>query len=336
MHRPDTAGATAGGQFTDGNPSLGVPPTLVGQDWLNAVLNELENTIREGAGTALVKANNKQLLGAIGMLAAANDRPQTALFGHTDANGLADFLGTSVNLNAPITGTSVPLLLSFACGYDAAGPINRVGRVTADTVVAFTASQTNYVYAERAAADPFGITFGVSLLRPVYGYALPGSPATDQHAFVIPLNTMYRYTGSVWVAVQRVFIGEGVASGSAVTSVVTYALRGRSILTTAALGANQTTATPHRLGTKPLKMRAVLINLTADLNFAAGNEVHTWPNFLESTNNRLLQISSDDTNVIHATDATALMLMDKTSAGSNTAFTFANWAVRYYVDRGDW
>lgn len=75
MHRIDSFGTaaslpsieaptTAPGFFTKGNPSLAVPATLVSQDWLNSVQEELANVI-EGAGLTLVKGTNNQLLAAL-------------------------------------------------------------------------------------------------------------------------------------------------------------------------------------------------------------------------------------------------------------------------------
>jgi hypothetical protein len=66
MHRIDEAGHV-GNLFTEGNPSLGQPATKVGDDWLNAVQEELCNAIT-GSGTALVKGTNTQLAAALALL----------------------------------------------------------------------------------------------------------------------------------------------------------------------------------------------------------------------------------------------------------------------------
>lgn len=333
MHKIDSPGNNAG-QWTNGNPNLGVEATLIDEVWMNAVQGEFENTIVEGAGAPLDKLSFKQLLFAIGALSAANATPQTVLNGSVDANGYANFLATSANLNLPISATTTPLLIAFGCGWGNFGPINRVGRIIADTVLALAASVTSYVYAER---DPvtYAITLNKTTLRPVYGFAHPGAPAAGQCSFLIPFNQMYEWSGAAWVAKQRVFLGEAVTSGAAVTAVVTYALRGRTILTSAAaLAVNQTAALAHKLGMRPGRLRATLINLTTELNFAVGDEIWEWPNFFDATNVRFLQIAADATNVITMTDAAALMIEDKTVAGSNVALTMANWGVKFYVDRG--
>lgn len=67
MHAIDGPGNVAG-QFSPGNPQIGQAATVVSADWLNAVQGELASTI-EGAGLALSKPDNAQLLAAIRQLA---------------------------------------------------------------------------------------------------------------------------------------------------------------------------------------------------------------------------------------------------------------------------
>ncbi|WVR18281.1 tail collar domain [Bordetella phage PY223] len=64
MHKIDHPTATPGGLFTIGDPVGAVPATVVTEDWLNAVQGELVAVI-EGAGLALDKPDNAQLLAAI-------------------------------------------------------------------------------------------------------------------------------------------------------------------------------------------------------------------------------------------------------------------------------
>lgn len=63
MHRIDTAGSVAGA-FTDGNPATATPATVVDDDFMNAVQDELVAVI-ETAGITLEKGTNDQLLEAI-------------------------------------------------------------------------------------------------------------------------------------------------------------------------------------------------------------------------------------------------------------------------------
>lgn len=64
MHRIDGAGATIGNLFTEGNPGLGIPATVVTDDWANDVQEEIVNVILD-QGITLVKGTQNQLLNAI-------------------------------------------------------------------------------------------------------------------------------------------------------------------------------------------------------------------------------------------------------------------------------
>jgi microcystin-dependent protein len=64
MHRIDGPGAAAGGTFTDGDPAVGTPATVVTDDWLNSVQEELSGLV-EAAGIALSKPTNTQVLAAV-------------------------------------------------------------------------------------------------------------------------------------------------------------------------------------------------------------------------------------------------------------------------------
>lgn len=62
MHRIDTAGHS-GNKFVDSDPAAGTPGTVVDDEWLNAVQEELANFI-ERNGVVLDKAKRDQLLAA--------------------------------------------------------------------------------------------------------------------------------------------------------------------------------------------------------------------------------------------------------------------------------
>lgn len=64
MHRIDTPDATPDHRFTEGDPTIPLPATMVSADWLNAVQEELSGVI-EGAGLTLDKVSHDQLKAAI-------------------------------------------------------------------------------------------------------------------------------------------------------------------------------------------------------------------------------------------------------------------------------
>lgn len=68
-------GPNPGGFFTDGNPGLAVPATIVDAEWLNMIQEELANVIEDSdaGNTALSKASRTQLKSAImAMIASGN------------------------------------------------------------------------------------------------------------------------------------------------------------------------------------------------------------------------------------------------------------------------
>ena len=60
MHRIDGAGATADNKFTEGDAATGVAATVVTDDWLNSVQEEIVTVIEQTGGT-LDKAQTNQL-----------------------------------------------------------------------------------------------------------------------------------------------------------------------------------------------------------------------------------------------------------------------------------
>lgn len=74
MHRIDGPGATVDNKFTDGDPVGGIQATLVTDDWLNDVQEELMSVLAAGAITP-VKGTQDQVLKAIRVLIAASAVP---------------------------------------------------------------------------------------------------------------------------------------------------------------------------------------------------------------------------------------------------------------------
>ena len=67
MHRIDTSTATGDGRFTEGDPLVPIPATVVSADWLNSVQEELVNML-SAAGITPDKADDAQLLAAISQI----------------------------------------------------------------------------------------------------------------------------------------------------------------------------------------------------------------------------------------------------------------------------
>ncbi len=69
MHRIDGSGATANNRFTDGDPVAGIPATMVTDDFMNDVQEEIMSVLTD-RGIAPVKGTQNQLLTAIKALVA--------------------------------------------------------------------------------------------------------------------------------------------------------------------------------------------------------------------------------------------------------------------------
>lgn len=75
MHRIDGAGATSDNRFTDGDPASATAATVVTDDWLNAVQEEIVSVISDPAVTpaiALDKTKTNQLVTAIKRIISAS------------------------------------------------------------------------------------------------------------------------------------------------------------------------------------------------------------------------------------------------------------------------
>ena len=64
MFRIDSDGATVDNRFTEGDPALSIPATVVSADWLNHVQEEFSKTIEE-MDITLSKANENQHYAAL-------------------------------------------------------------------------------------------------------------------------------------------------------------------------------------------------------------------------------------------------------------------------------
>lgn len=178
---------------------------------------------------------------------------QTVLFGRTDTtlshsppNALSIGSGLSVTLNAS---SANPFTVSFADGFDSSGAIDWVTSLTANMSFSPGASATSYLYLDRSTTG--AITTGTTTLAPIYSYVAPASPATNQHWFDKVTFKMWVWSGSVWTAVQRVFVGSCTTGASTVSSVITYGYNGRGVsawVNLLANGVNNVAFLQHNLG----------------------------------------------------------------------------------------
>jgi hypothetical protein len=226
--------------------------TLI-KEWLDGLLPNLV-TFGRGANTIALRANNGiteirnpadtaygdfrlknlQLDGFASLSRVFGiQRRQAIAQGPISSTGSPNSITAPGGLNAQINASVTnPIVCNFAAGFDAAGiPIDYTGIYTSvQGYGSLTANTTHYFYLERnastGAVTPTRIT-----IAPVYSRVAPTSPTTGLHWFKTsqdslstqPGYTMYEWSGSTWVARQRVFLGEVTTGASAVSNVANYA-----------------------------------------------------------------------------------------------------------------
>jgi hypothetical protein len=199
----------------------------------NVLRQDVVGDVTGNASTATVLETARAINGVDFNGSAAINVPfldvrQTVLSSSVDASGYPNFISAGAGLSVSIAATTVPVVLTAANGFGAYGPINLVGRITADTSIgSLTNTATNYLYADIAADG--SCTLGATTLAPTYQFG--GTYSTTNGQFTFNICDMIGKVGNGSVATQtyRVFIGEAVTAGGAVTSVVNYGLRGQYV-----------------------------------------------------------------------------------------------------------
>lgn len=101
MFRIDSSGATVDNRFTEGDPALSIPATVVSADWLNHVQEEIAKTIEE-MGITLDKGEENQHYAALLELALRGGRKSVFRSDLANNTSNADLQDTN-NANALFT-----------------------------------------------------------------------------------------------------------------------------------------------------------------------------------------------------------------------------------------
>lgn len=98
MFRIDSDGATVGNRFTEGDPGLSIPATVVSDEILNNIQEEIIKPI-EQMGIVLSKANEGQLFESLIELAVRGGRvaPLTQVIANTTTDDVAGYLLNKTN-----------------------------------------------------------------------------------------------------------------------------------------------------------------------------------------------------------------------------------------------
>lgn len=184
--------------------------------------------------------------------------------------------GLSAVLNAS---ASEPFIFTAMNGRPSVLDADRIGMILANaTISSLAPSTTNYLYSDIAANG--SVTHGATTLKPIYSYSATPTGYNTSGQFVLNKNTGLATLGNGAGAdtIWRVYHGEAVTNGSAVTSVVSYAYGTRFFIEGIArpTGAQAaTTVATHNLGVVPhdirIRMRCTAIG--GDGGYAQGDTV---------------------------------------------------------------
>jgi hypothetical protein len=253
------------------NGGTGITTCAVGDILYASATNVLSKLSIGSPGQALI-VNGSNLPAWATASAIAVPKRQTALSGPVDANGFPNFWpANSGSLTLMMQNTNiVPLVIAIANGFGIAGQVDIVGRITANPAIILPASAISYIY-----VDDTG-TLGSSALTPIYQYGGTLSIVNDQHTFDIVAMKMYVGNGISATAINRVFVGEAVTSGSTVTSTICYAYMGIYKSLDTAITLNTRTAFSHNIGTTDVNTYVGLKNVTAAAGFTTGQVVNGY------------------------------------------------------------
>lgn len=152
MHKIDGAGHD-NNQFVAEDPLNNVPGTLITEDWLNAIQEEMVNVILADGGGPLVKADNTQLISKIrSLIAGADYIARYTTTANVVLNGLAvqgggDWAtplnaGDVVLVNHHATGSSIGLYAAAAGAWARAGALDTTAEMKPGLIVKVTEGAT--------------------------------------------------------------------------------------------------------------------------------------------------------------------------------------------------
>lgn len=262
---------------------------------------------------------------------------QTVLASSVDSNGLPNFITTGSGLAVNIAATTTPIYMTAANGFAATGATDRIGAISADTTITgLTASSTNYLFADIASNGV--CTLGKTTLGPAYQWG--GAYSTTNGQFTFNISVMSGQVGNGATAAQayRVFIGEAVTNGSAVTSVVNYALQGRFASGfTATIPASGTQVSyAHNIGANLLLgIPMVYIECTSgDAGYSAGDRL-ALPIMAVSALNPVPVPwwTRNSVGWTMGTSTSTFFIVGK-AAGAQISLTAASWKYAMAISRG--
>ena len=96
---------------------------------------------------------------------------------------------------------------------------------------------------------------------------------------------------------------------------------------TVTISASTITTSAHGLGAAPTKIQVSVVCITAEQGWSVGDEIYTFSNYYDGTNNRRLFVGADATNIIIITSTALIALVHKTT-GTAVVPTYNYWKFR--------
>lgn len=256
---------------------------------------------------------------------------QTVLSGPVDSNGAPNFGGSTGS--GIVTATGSTLIASAANGFDANGPVDRVGLIASPSWTALTTNGTMYLYLDIAADGT--CTAGSTTLAP--NDQRGGTYATTNGQFTFNIQEMVGKVGNGSVANQtyRVFVGEVTVAGAVVTAIKWYALMGRFLAPwTASLPGTSTFVNfAHNIGSMDIDGGWEIECTTIDNSFAVGNQQKVLSTNSGGAVPTIGLTPTDRNNVQIQTAGTGAVASVPKGGGAITTLTQASWKHRAWVQR---
>jgi hypothetical protein len=321
---------------TTGNPDgLGAKTFIKGND-LPLALGDIKSGMTMLARYDSVLGKLALLNPATGVTSASSSVVVRARQSILD--GAAAFIQIGTGLACNLLATSVPVRFSFAAGMGANGSVDYVGSASAD-VASFwsglTVSTTNYLFVDRNSGT--GALTGIASTLPYIDQDSSAaiSVVNGQHTYVTDTGQMYVGNGSTATAVQRTAVGQCVTGVSTVTSVTSYAKLGAYVAQTSTGTVPTTTRinSNHNIGVKPRRVRCTMVNINPEGGYTAGQEMEIQ-GLTSAGNTNVVTLGADDRLSMGVTAASTATYIWNRTTGALFLFNAANWATKFYAERG--
>lgn len=156
------------------------------------------------------------ILSDIGVMSLFGSKRQCVLHAATGTDGKPSYI-TANGLNVVIDGSTTPVIVTFAGGYNANGTVDKTDTIV-DTVNAWTmpANGTYYLYIDKDMSTGI-LSYGYTTIPDTYATTAPESPTLDQCYFNTVDMKMYHYNSSAWEQKLRVFVAKAVTTADTAT-----------------------------------------------------------------------------------------------------------------------